>query len=40
MLSLFDEIYNLHVGVEDLSIEENTFYWRQGTADEEIDFFR
>ena len=30
MLSLFDEIYNLHVGIEDLPIEEDAFYWRQG----------
>ena len=27
ILRLFDEIYNLHVGIEDLTIEENTFYW-------------
>ena len=36
--SLFDEVDNLHVGVEDLSIEEDAFYWGQGWADEEIYF--
>ena len=37
-----EEIYhivdNLHVGVEDLTIEEDAFYWGQGRADEEIYF--
>ena len=36
MFRLFDEADNLHVGIEDLTIEEDTFYWGQGRADEEI----
>ena len=38
MFCLFDEVDNLHVGIEDLSIEEDAFYWRQGRTDEEINF--
>ena len=37
-LGLFDETDDVGVGIEDLSIVEDSFYWWQGGTDEEINF--
>ena len=38
-LGLFDEADDMGVGIEDLPVVEDAFYWWQGRADEEIDLF-
>ena len=36
-LSLFDEADDMGIGIEDLPVVEDTFYWWQGGTDEEIN---
>ena len=36
---LLDEVGYLHIGIEDLPVVEDAFYWWQGGTDEEIDLF-
>ena len=38
-LGLFDKADDMGVGIEDLPVVEDAFYWWQGRADEEIDLF-
>ena len=36
-LGLFDKADDMSIGIKDLSVVEDAFYWRQGGADEEIN---
>ena len=37
-LGLFDEVDDMHIGIEDLPVVEDAFYWWQGGTDEEGHF--
>ena len=36
LFRLFDEVDDMHIGIEDLPVVEDAFYWWQGGTDKEI----